>query len=206
MTSSDSNKELFKLLSKQLDDADGLIETWLARPRKSKASDTPEPSDELAYLSQIETLSLIKRYLKSVNKDVNLRPIERIIDAYWDAYEGSKPILFSSPLPKEGGKPTTRKSNEHLAPLAAAVSILKKFEFGTDEASKYIAQLSRLETERVKQIHKEFSEERKTESAQKLYHLLQDKVISDEYEKSDKFLRTVNDLVKLYEHYSIKGN
>ena len=161
MTLSDSNKELFKLLSKQLDDADGLIETWLARPRKSKASDTPEPSDELAYLSQIETLNLIKRYLKSVNKDVNLRPIERIIDAYWDAYEGGKPILFSSPVPKKGGQPTTRKSNEHLAPLAAAVSILKKFEFGTDEASKYIAQLSRLETKRVKQIHKEFSEERK---------------------------------------------
>ena len=206
MTSSDSNKELFKLLSKQLDDADGLIETWLARPRKSKASDTPEPSDELAYLSQIETLSLIKQYLKSVNKDVNLRPLERIIDAYWDAYEGSKPILFSSPLPQEGGKPATRKSNEHLAPLAAAVSILKKFEFGTDEASKYIAQLSRLETERVKQIHKEFSEERKTESAQKLYHLLQDKVISDEYEKNDEFLNAVKDLAKIYEHFSIKGN
>ena len=206
MTSSDSNKELFKLLSKQLDDADGLIETWLARPRKSKASDTPEPSDELAYLSQIETLSLIKQYLKSVNKDVNLRPLERIIDAYWDAYEGSKPILFSSPLRQEGGKPTTRKSNEHLAPLAAAVSILKKLKFGTDEASKYVAQLSKLDKERVKQIHKEFCEERKSESAQKLYHLLQHKVILEEYEQSHEFLNAVKALVKLYRHFSLKGH
>ena len=206
MTSSDSNKELFKLLGQQLDNADDLMETWLARPRKSKASDTPEPLDELAFLSQIETLGLIKRYLKSVSKDANLRPLERIIDAYWDAYEGGKPILFSSPLPKKGGQPTTRKSNEHLAPLAAAVSILKKFEFGTDEASKYIAQLSRLETKRVKQIHKEFSEERKSARAQKVYHLLQNKVISDEYKKSDEFLKAVKDLVKLYEHFSIKGN
>ena len=82
----------------------------------------------------------------------------------------------------------------------------KKFEFGTDQASKYIAQLSRLETKRVKQIHKEFSEERKSASAQKVYHLLQNKVISDEYKKSDEFLKAVKDLVKLYGHFSIKGN
>ena len=49
MTSSDSNKELFKLLGQQLDNADDLMETWLARPRKSKASDTPEPSRRISF-------------------------------------------------------------------------------------------------------------------------------------------------------------
>ncbi|MDC0520926.1 hypothetical protein OAN71_00590 [bacterium] len=207
MTSFDSNRELLKLLEKQLDTSDKLIENWLGRPRKSKDSDTPEPLDQLAYLSQIEALSLIKRYMKTVSKDINLRPIERIIDAYWDAYHGARPILFSSPLEKKGGKPTKRKSNEHLAPLAAAVAVLKKFQLETTyDISKYVAQLSMLDADRVRQIYKEFAEGRKSESAQTVYHLLQDKVISGEYQNSDEFLTAVRGLVELYKHFSLKGN
>ena len=198
--------DLLKLLLVQLDEADDLIEAWIGKPRKSKAADVPEPSDLLAFVSQIELLQTIKRHIRSLDSNANIRPIERIIDAYWDAFTGGKPLLFTAPADKIGGKPTARKSNEHLAPVAAAVEALKEFEFTTTDAAKYVAALSRIKVERVKQIHKEFSEARKSEAALKLYNVLVDKVITDEYESHKAFIEGIKNLIKLYQYFAPKGH
>ena len=75
------NDDLFKLLLTQLDEADDLIEAWIGKPRKSKATDVPEPKDLSAFVSQIELLRTIKRHIRSLDRNANTRPIERIIDA-----------------------------------------------------------------------------------------------------------------------------
>lgn len=204
MTSYSDN--LLKLLLAQLDETDDLIEAWIGKPRKSKATDVSEPSDLLAFVSQIELLQTIKRHIRSLDRNANTRPIERIIDAYWDTFSGGKPLLFTAPLDKVGGKPTARKSNEHLAPIAAAVEVLKEFEFTTTDAAKYVAAISRIKVERVKQIHKEFSEVRKSEAAQKLYNVLIDKVITDEYDSDDAFVERIKNLIKLYQYFAPKGH
>ena len=198
--------DLLKLLLVQLDEADDLIEAWIGKPRKSKAADVPEPSDLLAFVSQIELLQTIKRHIRSLESNANIRPIERIIDAYWDTFTGGKPLLFTAPADKIGGKPTARKSNEHLAPVAAAVEALREFEFTTTDAAKYVAALSRIKVERVKQIYKEFSEARKSEAALKLHNVLVDKVITDEYESHKAFIEGIKNLIKLYQYFAPKGH
>lgn len=200
------NDDLFKLLLTQLDEADDLIEAWIGKPRKSKATDVTEPKDLSAFVSQIELLRTIKRHIRSLDRNANTRPIERIIDAYWDAFSGGNPLLFTTPFNKDGGKPTARKSNEHLAPLAAAVQVLKEFEFPTSEAANYVAAISRLKVERVKQIHKDFSEARKSEAAQNLYNVLITKVITDEYQSDDAFVQQIKNLIKLYQYFAPKGH
>ena len=197
--------DLFKLLLAQLVEADDLIEAWIGKPRKSKATDVPEPSDLLAFVSQIELLQTIKRHIRSLDRNANIRPIERIIDAYWDTFTGGKPLLFTAPVDKVAGKPTSRKTHEHLAPVAAAVEVLKEFEFSTTDAVSYVAAISKIKVERVKQIHKEFSEARKSDAAQKLYNVLIDKVITDDYETDDAFIAGIKNLIKLYQYFAPKG-
>ena len=198
--------DLLKLLLAQLNETDDLIEAWIGKPRKSKASDVSEPSDLLAFVSQIELLQTMKRHIRSLDRNANTRPIERIIDAYWDAFTGGKPLLFTAPFDKIGGKPTARKSNEHLAPIAAAVEVLREFEFTATDAAKYVAAISRIKVERVKQIHKEFSEARKSEAALKLYNVLVEKVITDEYESDEAFIEGIKNLIKLYQYFAPKGH
>ena len=200
------NDDFLKLLLAQLDEADDLIEAWIGKPRKSKATDVPEPSDLLVFVSQIKLLQTIKRHIRSLDRNANIRPIERIIDAYWDTFTGGKPLLFTVPLTKVGGKPTARKSNEHLAPIAAAVEVLKEFKFTTTDAANYVAAISRIKVERVKQIHKEFSEARKSEAAQKLFNILVEKVITDEYDSDDAFVEAIKNLIKIYQYFAPKGD
>ena len=68
------------------------------------------------------------------------------------------------------------------------MEVLREFEFTATDAAKYVAAISRMKVERVKQIHKEFSEARKSEAAQKLYNVLINKVITDDYESDDAFI------------------
>jgi len=189
----------FSILKSTLMEADGLIEAWLSRERKSKETDISEPTDALAFVSQISVIQAIKKHLKSIDPEVNIRPLDRMIDALWDICSGASPILFSTPVEVKQGKPVQRKSNEHLAPIAAAVAILKKLEFSTSSSCKYVAQISSLDEARVKQIHKEFSEHRKTDSAQNLYKVLQQEVLLDEHRGADEFLLKIRDLVYLYQ-------
>ena len=52
----------------------------------------------------------------------------------------------------------------------------------------------------------EFSEARKSEAALKLYNVLVDKVITDEYESVEAFIEGIKNLIKLYQYFAPKGH
>lgn len=59
---------------------------------------------------------------------------------------------------------------------------------------------------KLSSMEKRYVEARKSEAALKLYNVLVEKVITDEYESDEAFIEGIKNLIKLYQYFAPKGH
>ena len=155
MTSSD--REPLEALHIKLSEADKIVEKTM----KAHAND--DPSYDLlkheAFAELNEVLIEIKSALNTFDPDLNLRPIDRMLEEFRNVYAGSINVLMlheSPDLQNVSGRPKTADKNEYIALFVAAVNVSRENERDLDKHLSRVARSTGLTSAQVKNIRTRF--------------------------------------------------
>ena len=155
MTSSEFDPHL--QLRSKLDEADKVVEqTLLCHDRKDPRYDTLK-HEAFAELNAV--LIAIKATLHALDQDLNLRPIERILEEFRNVYAGSINVLMmheNPDLKDVSGRPNTANKNEYLALIVAAVNISRGSDRSLDGHLRRVARKTGMTAKEVKNIRTRF--------------------------------------------------
>ena len=158
MTSSD--EEPLKALKVKLGEADKIVEQTL----KAHAIDDPAhvTLKHEAFAELNEVLIEIKSALNAIDPDLNLRPIDRMLEEFRNVYGGSTNLLMMHENPDLSdvfGRPRTADKNEYMALLVAAVNVSRGTDRNLTSHLERVARKAGLTTNQVKNIRTRFMRE-----------------------------------------------
>ena len=158
MTSSD--EEPLKALKVKLSEADKIVEQTL----KAHAIDDPtyDTLKHEAFAELNEVLIEIKYALNAIDPDLNLRPIDRMLEEFRNVYGGSTNVLMmheNSDLSDVFGRPRTADKNEYMALLVAAVNVSRGTDRNLTSHLERVARKAGLTAKQVKNIRTRFMRE-----------------------------------------------
>ena len=152
-----SNDDPLKALNIKLNEADKIVEQTI----KAHSNDDPtyDISKHQAFAELNEVLIEIKSALNAIGPDLNLRPINRMLEEFRNVHAGSINVLMmheSPDLQDVSGRPRTADKNEYMAVLVAAVNISRGNERSLDKHLRRVARLTGLTAAQVKNIKTRF--------------------------------------------------
>ena len=155
MTSSD--EEPLKALKVKLGEADKIVEQTL----KAHAIDDPtyDTLKHEAFAELNEVLIEIKSALNAIDPDLNLRPIDRMLEEFRNVYGGSTNLLMMHENPDQSdvfGRPRTADKNEYMALLVAAVNVSRGKDRNLSSHLERVARKTGLTAKQVKNIRTRF--------------------------------------------------
>lgn len=185
-----SNEEPLKALKAKLSEADKIVEQTL----KAHAIDDPtyDTLKHEAFAELNEVLIEIKSALNAIDPDLNLRPVDRMLEEFRNVYGGSINLLMMHENPALRdvfGRPRTADKNEYRALLVAAVNVSRGTDRNLASHLQRIARKTGLTTNQVKNIRTRFMREGAVDEMYRDLAFRFSKV-PDGYEK-DQYLKTL---------------
>jgi len=155
MTSSDN--EPLEALRNKLNEADKIVEQAI----KAHANDDPsyDTLKHEAFGELNEVLIEIKSALNALDPDLNLRPINRMLEEFRNVHAGSISVLMMHESPDLGdvsGRPKTADKNEYLALLVAAVNVSRGTDRNLSSHLERVARKTGLTAKQVQNIRTRF--------------------------------------------------
>ena len=155
MTSSDDKP--LEALHAKLNEANTIVEQTL----KAHATDDPayDTLKHEAFAELNEVLIEIKSALNVLDPDLNLRPINRMLEEFRDVHAGSINVLMmheSPDLKNVTDRPKTADKNEYMALLVAAVNVSRGTDRNLSSHLERVARKTGLTTKQVKNIRTRF--------------------------------------------------
>ena len=155
-----SKLEPLKALKDKLSEADTIVEQTL----KAHATDDPayDTLKHEAFAELNEVLIEIKSALNAIDPDLNLRPVDRMLEEFRNVYAGSINVLMlheNPDLQDVSGRPKTADKNEYMALLVAAVHVSRGTDRNLTSHLKRVARKAGLTTNQVKNIRTRFMRE-----------------------------------------------
>lgn len=155
MTSSDD--EPLEALHAKLNAADAIVEQTL------KAHAIGDPAYDIlkqeAFAELNEVLIEIKSALNALDPDLNLRPINRMLEEFRNVHAGSINVLMmheNPDLKDVSGRPKTADRNEYMALLVAAVNVSRGTGRNLSSHLERVARKTGLTAKQVKNIRTRF--------------------------------------------------
>ena len=155
MTSSDY--EPLEALHAKLNAADAIVEQTL------KAHAIGDPAYDIlkqeAFAELNEVLIEIKSALNALDPDLNLRPINRMLEEFRNVHAGSINVLMmheNPDLKDVSGRPKTADRNEYMALLVAAVNVSRGTDRNLSSHLERVARKTGLTAKQVKNIRTRF--------------------------------------------------
>ena len=149
--------EPLKALHAKLNEADAIVEQTLkAHAIDDLAYDTLK-HEAFAELNAV--LIEIKSALNQLDPDLNLRPINRMLEEFRDVHAGSINVLMmheSPDLKNVTGRPKTADKNEYMALLVAAVNVSRGTDRNLSSHLELVARKTGLTAKQVKNIRTRF--------------------------------------------------
>jgi len=154
---SSSSREPLEALRVKLNAADAIVEHTL----KAHAIDDPayDALKHEAFAELNEVLIEIKSALNALDPDLNLRPINRMLEEFRNVHAGSINVLMmheSPDLKDVSGRPKTADKNEYMALLVAAVNVSRGTDRNLSSHLERVARKTGLTTKQVKNIRTRF--------------------------------------------------
>ena len=152
-----SNEEPLTALKAKLNEADAIVEQTL----KAHAIDDPayDTLKHEAFAEINEVLIEIKSALNALDPDLNLRPIDRMLEEFRNVYGGSINLLMmheNPDLKDVSGRPKTADKNEYMALLVAAVNVSRGTDRNLASHVERVARKTGLTAKQVKNIRTRF--------------------------------------------------
>ena len=152
-----SNEEPLTALKAKLNEADAIVEQTL----KAHAIDDPayDTLKHEAFAELNEVLIEIKSTLNAIEPDLNLRPINRMLEEFRNVYGGSINLLMmheNPDLKDVSGRPKTADKNEYVALLVAAVNVSRGTDRNLSSHLERVAQKTGLTAKQVQNIRTRF--------------------------------------------------
>ena len=152
-----SETEQFIKLHKKLNEADVIVEKTL----KVHALDDPsyDTLKHKAFAELNEVIIAVKTALCSVDPDLNVRPLDRILEEFRNVYAGSVNVLMMHENPDlidVSGRPKTADKNEYMTLLVAAVNVSRGDDRNLKQHLERVARLTGLTSKQVENIRTRF--------------------------------------------------
>ena len=152
-----SNEEPLTALKAKLNEADAIVEQTL----KAHAIDDPayDTLKHEAFAELNEVLIEIKSALNALDPDLNLRPIDRMLEEFRNVYGGSINLLMmheNPDLKDVSGRPKTADKNEYMALLVAAVNVSRGTDRNLSSHLERVARKTGLTAKQVRNIRTRF--------------------------------------------------
>jgi len=152
-----SNEEPLTALKAKLNEADAIVEQTL----KAHVIDDPayDTLKHEAFAELNEVLIEIKSALNALDPDLNLRPIDRMLEEFRNVYGGSINLLMMHENPglkDVSGRPKTADKNEYMALLVAAVNVSRGTDRNLSSHLERVARKTGLTAKQVKNIRTRF--------------------------------------------------
>ena len=152
-----SSLEPLEALRAKLNAADAIVEHTL----KAHAIDDPayDALKHEAFAELNEVLIEIKSALNALDPDLNLRPINRMLEEFRNVHAGSINVLMmheSPDLKDVSGRPRTADKNEYMALLVAAVNVSRGTDRNLSSHLERVARKTGLTAKQVKNIRTRF--------------------------------------------------
>ena len=152
-----SSLETLEALRAKLNAADAIVEHTL----KAHAIDDPayDALKHEAFAELNEVLIEIKSALNALDPDLNLRPINRMLEEFRNVHAGSINVLMmheSPDLKDVSGRPKTADKNEYMALLVAAVNVSRGTDRNLSSHLERVARKTGLTVKQVKNIRTRF--------------------------------------------------
>ena len=152
-----SNEKPLTALKAKLNEADSIVEQTL----KAHAIDDPayDTLKHEAFAELNEVLIEIKSALNALDPDLNLRPIDRMLEEFRNVYGGSINLLMmheNPDLKDVCGRPKTTDKNEYMALLVAAVNVSRGTDRNLSSHLERVARKTGLTAKQVQNIRTRF--------------------------------------------------
>ena len=152
-----SSLEPLEALRAKLNAADAIVEHTL----KAHAIDDPayDALKHEAFAKLNEVLIEIKSALNALDPDLNLRPINRMLEEFRNVHAGSINVLMmheNPDLKDVSGRPKTADRNEYMALLVAAVNVSRGTDRNLSSHLERVARKTGLTAKQVKNIRTRF--------------------------------------------------
>ena len=152
-----SSLETLEALRAKLNAADAIVEHTL----KAHAIDDPayDALKHEAFAELNEVLIEIKSALNALDPDLNLRPINRMLEEFRNVHAGSINVLMmheSPDLKDVSGRPKTADKNEYMALLVAAVNVSRGTDRNLSSHLERVARKTGLTAKQVQNIRTRF--------------------------------------------------
>ena len=152
-----SSLEPLEALRAKLNAADAIVEHTL----KAHAIDDPayDALKHEAFAELNEVLIEIKSALNALDPDLNLRPINRMLEEFRNVHAGSINVLMmheSPDLKDVSGRPKTAVKNEYKALLVAAVNVSRGTDRNLSSHLERVARKTGLTAKQVQNIRTRF--------------------------------------------------
>ena len=144
-------------LKGSLETADEVVEKTLIAYDKNDYEYETLKHEAFAELNQV--IIDLKSLVKQIEPDLNMRPIERILEEFRNVNNGSPNVLLMHKNPKLEnieGRPKTADKNEYLALVFAAVNISRGSERSIEEHISKVAKDTGLSKKEIKNIRTRF--------------------------------------------------
>ena len=144
-------------LKASLETADEVVEKTLIAYDKNDYEYETLKHEAFAELNQV--IIDLKSLAKQIEPDLNMRPIERILEEFRNVNNGSPNVLLMHKNPKLEnieGRPKTADKNEYLALVFAAVNISRGSERSIEEHISKVAKDTGLSKKEIKNIRTRF--------------------------------------------------
>ena len=144
-------------LKAYLETADEVVEKTLIAYDKHDYEYETLKHEAFAELNQV--IIDLKSLVKQIEPDLNMRPIERILEEFRNVNNGSPNVLLMHKNPKLEnieGRPKTADKNEYLALVFAAVNISRGSERSIEEHVSKVAKDTGLSKKEIKNIRTRF--------------------------------------------------
>ena len=144
-------------LKASLETADEVVEKTLIAYDKHDYEYETLKHEAFAELNQV--IIDLKSLVRQIEPDLNMRPIERILEEFRNVNNGSPNVLLMHKNPKLEnieGRPKTADKNEYLALVFAAVNISRGSERSIEEHISKVAKDTGLSKKEIKNIRTRF--------------------------------------------------
>ena len=144
-------------LKDSLGTADEVVEKTLIAYDKNDYEYETLKHEAFAELNQV--IIDLKSLVKQIEPDLNMRPIERVLEEFRNVYNGSPNVLLMHKSPKlknTDGRPKTADKNEYLALIFAAVNISRGSDRRIEEHVSKVAKDTGLSKKEIKNIRTRF--------------------------------------------------
>ena len=125
-----------------------------------------EGNDDEKFNAVMALMPRLRDYFKVVDKEINTNPFRVMLEEMASISQGNKPTFIKQQTSNKG-RPVNLPSNYHLAHLVAGIDLMIYGGLKANEAIKEASSITSLNITRIKQIRKEFHENKRDARALK---------------------------------------